>query len=372
MAKKPRSLDLNTTNYSDTFYPNCVHQDADSDESANESRMCDPYAHQGMVSARSGVERSAVREASSYQQTAVLGSYRIKDRKKNKPPINIWSRQRIVSQFKDYLSSTAKCSFIIHGLEWTDLEDTSVENKIGYIHRWTPIYRKAVIAKMYLLEKWQKENPEQPMTMGTFTTYQDGNYSRQVARIYDIQDAFVLLKRSWQNIRMWLKFYYPDLSFVYFFEPHKSGYPHLHVLFFGNLPETAQNKIKLLWSEKYKAGSYEHGVDFKPIENIKSVRNYLVKYLSKILRQTGVDSWTEGELLFNAIMWREKYRLWGASRNLSKAMEKPKKEIENPEEIPNYKWTYTELENPNGDIIIVKKLEGYQIPIKGGDKRDTL
>jgi hypothetical protein len=58
-------------------------------------------------------------------------------------------------------------------------------------------------------------------------------------------------------------------------------------------------------AEKYKAGSYEHGVDFaasKPGQLIGSIRNYLMKYLAKGFTSTGSkfgegNTWGAGELV---------------------------------------------------------------------------
>jgi len=296
-----------------------------------------------------------------------LGSYRITNRD---PKLRRFRKDGVVAHFVQYLRSTAQCKFILHGSESSNkIPEHQISKEVEYIHRWTPIYRKAIIAKMYLLEKEHNRNPR-PITMGTFTTYQDGKYSISVSGKNTIDKSFTRLKRGWNLIRMYLRYYHPDISFVYFFEPHKSGYPHLHVIFFGEIPESLQNKIKTLWSDKYKIGSFEHGVDFRPITELKSVRNYVIKYISKILRQDKIDDWTDGELYFNAIMWREKYRLWGASQDLSKAMRKPFLEVDADEvgldadEILSYRyqWDYTELITDCGDSIVVKKRDGYLIP----------
>jgi hypothetical protein len=303
-------------------------------------------------------------DALSHQPT--LGSYRITNKDPRKPQS---PRNRLINDFQNYLKSTAQCTFINHGIEWDEGEEpTSIKKEVGYIHRWTSIYRKAVIAKMYLLEKWYRENPCD-LTMATFTTYQDGKYSEEKVGKLTIEDSFQLLKQSWNKIRMNLRYYSPELSFVYFFEPHKTGYPHLHVLFFGNLTPEIQHKIKTFWSEKFNAGSYEHGVDFKEKREIKSIRNYMIKYFSKILRSE-TDDWTDGELFFNAIIWKKGYRLWGASQHLSKAMQKPiiTEHIEDPEDwmLKQYQWNYTELQDPNGDKHLIRKRQGFEI-IEGGE-----
>lgn len=302
---------------------------------------------------------------------AALGSYRIIDSTSVSSSENpryqfiIKANKKTINEFKEYLLNTSKCTFTNHGIAWDCYhEPYIVTHDIGYIHRWTPVYRKSVIAKMYLLEKWHQQHSDLPVTMGTFTTYQDGEYSRRHAVMNKtIQEAFAHLKNAWKKLSMWLRYTIPGIEFVYFFEPHKSGYPHLHVIFFGILSPELQDRVKHLWADKYKAGSLEHGVDFRPINNLKSVRNYIIKYVSKILHHSSVNEWEPGELLFNAIMWKNKYRLWGASRPLSQAMKRPVVPIDGDEagiDIDQalshvYTWTHTTMTDPNGDIHLLRK-----------------
>jgi len=311
---------------------------------------------------------------------ASLGSYRIIDSisfpsseksrsEEHRSQLIIGQNKNLINDFKEYLANTAKCRFTNHGVSWDCYEGPhAVSKNIGYIHRWTPVYRKSVIAKMYLLEKWHNLHSDLPVTMGTFTTYQDGIYSQKlVCRKTSIEEAFVCLKKSWKKLSMWLRLYAPDLEFVYFFEPHKSGYPHFHVIFFGDLSPEIQDKIKHLWADKYKAGSLEHGANFRPVNNLKSVRNYIIKYVAKILHHSNVNEWSPGELLFNATMWKNKYRLWGASRPLSQAMKRPVVHVDADAEgldtdvilSHGYAWTHTTMTDPNGDIHLLKTSKIY-------------
>lgn len=52
---------------------------------------------------------------------------------------------------------------------------------------------------------------------------------------------------------------------------------------------------------------------------VASFRNYLMKYMEKTFIDT-MPEWSPEELFFNAIAWKEGYRLFGCSRNLSKVM----------------------------------------------------
>jgi len=80
----------------------------------------------------------------------------------------------------------------------------------------------------------------------------------------------------------------------------------------------------------FKVGGYKHGLDFAFGINHKTgevspLRNYLMKYLAKTFVET-IPNWTPEEFVLNAIVWKEGYRFFGCSRDLSNAMKKPKKE----------------------------------------------
>jgi hypothetical protein len=148
------------------------------------------------------------------------------------------------------------------------------------------------------------------------------------------------------------------VPYVWVMEPHKSGYPHLHVIIFANVDERAQEAIKKLWAKKYKAGSFENGANFtvsKPEYGIKSIRNYLMKYVVKGFLSTGSkfgegDAWSAGELVFNALVWKNQWRLFGASRDLTKIMAYQKKADD------NVKWYATEILNVSGEDHLVWQL----------------
>jgi hypothetical protein len=262
---------------------------------------------------------------------------------------------KVVVAFLAYLRNTEDITLRVHGEFQPDdvpfLEDRIL--KFPYIHRWKPQYRRGVLAKFYQLEDWHNQNPS-PVTMLTLTTYQDGSYSRSVrGKDLSIPESFGLLKNSWVYLRHAIKYYLHDISWCWIMEPHKTGYPHLHTVLFSDVSIGTQEAIKKLWAKKYKAGSYEHGVDFaanKPGQSIGSIRNYLMKYLAKGFTSTGSKfgeghTWSAGELVFNALVWKNGWRLFGASRDLCKVMAYHKKTDE------AVRWYATELlktgEKPN-------------------------
>lgn len=293
---------------------------------------------------------------------SALGSYRIT------PPERRYAT--VIRDFNTYLASTAACKFKIHKTVWNDEQQTPDETNrtIEYIHRWTPIYRKAVMAKFYQLEKWYDTNPT-PLTLMTLTTYQDGDYSVSMkGDVTTIEEGFEVLKKGWKWLAIWLYKHHPEIKNVWIMEPHQTGYPHMHVILFGTLPESSRIRIKDLWSNKYTAGSEEHGVDFRDLTEIKSIKNYLIKYIAKTLKDGKTNTektkypnvgehWTRGERLFNAIMWRNHWRLWGASQSLSKIM------AYTPDDTDIMSvCDYTELIDEHGESHLTYQREGYEIP----------
>lgn len=268
----------------------------------------------------------------------------------------------ICQKFVNYIHETFFLKFLVKG----QFEDGSLtERVVPYIHRWTSPYRNSILAKFYQLEKYIENNPT-PLTMLTLTTYQAGEFSiQQKGHPVTISESFEILNKNWKKlinlIRTRIR---PGISFVWVLEPHtrhNTGYPHLHAILFTEFTEEEKKRIKKLWSEKYHAGSFEHGVDFsvKPIEeSIKSMRNYLMKYFSKMFFDSGSKfwstDWTTGQLVFNAVARENKYRLGGASRDLSKAMAR---KIDD-DQIEKIKWFKTiMLDGDNIKLAVVWSVE---------------
>jgi hypothetical protein len=238
-----------------------------------------------------------------------------------------------VIDFLNYLDSTAGTRLRLRGLGADSVE---VETEIEYIHRWTATYRKSWLAKMYLLDEWYQEN-RPPVTLMTLTTYQDGWYSRKKGRMMTIPESFNALKIGWDKLSKVLRKPETLGKFEYFWamEPHETGYPHMHNAVYADVPESLQEKIIDLW-ESYGVGT-SYGIDFSVRESktdIKSLRNYLMKYLAKGLGKSGSRFGDEpmlpGHLVFHSQVWKHHWRIFGSSRNLSKVMSyhPPEKVIE--------------------------------------------
>lgn len=147
------------------------------------------------------------------------------------------------------------------------------------------------------------------------------------------------------------------MSYFWIVEPQsESGYPHIHAGYFTEFTDAEKDRLKNHWSQVVKAGDYIHGLDFsfeQPHKSgdVKSLKNYLMKYLTKTFIET-IPDWTPEELVFNAIAWNEGYRFFGCSRDLSVAMKRPVKDNQ------SYTWLSTSLHRPDrGDEenIIIRK-----------------
>lgn len=244
-----------------------------------------------------------------------------------------------VLNFVGYLESTKLRSFCIKMKNKLTGERFDVWKP--YVHRWTEIYRKGILAKFYALEAYLGSDVSD-VIMITLTTS---------SRFKTYEQAMSELKVGRKKILDDLRWKYGTRDYFWFFEYHKSGFSHLHIAYFHTIPLSDQVWLKRLWSEKYGYGNFEKGLNFLlpkassdgsvPVGIIGNIRKYLTKYISKGLHpRSGSEPRQEvflcgkkvpldmslAELLFNAILKKTKTRLWGCSRNFSKVMKKPENE----------------------------------------------
>lgn len=155
----------------------------------------------------------------------------------------LYAYRPIAKEFVDYLYDALDKRIRIIGTK--NGERIEIENE--YIHRFTPRYAKRFLAKTYRLEEWYRDNPG-PVTMLTLTTYQMGTYSRQkTGGGYTIPESFEALKKGWRSLSANLRKELPGYDYWWIIEPHKSGYPHLHIAIFADLPEDLRRRLSDLW-----------------------------------------------------------------------------------------------------------------------------
>lgn len=240
-----------------------------------------------------------------------------------------------VLNFICYVSDTAKRSFRIK-MQNVVTGEGFIKWK-PYIHRWTEIYKRGVLAKFYQLEAYLKEAPKPAVLISLTVSTRNKTYEQVLTE----------LTAGRKKILDVLRWKFDTQDYFWCLEPHKSGFAHLHLIYFYSISEPDQVFLKKLWSEKYGYGSFENGIDFSlprsssdgscPAGSIASIRNYAMKYVSKGLH-SGSSHEIEfmghvvplemslGELLFNSILKKTKSRLWGCSRHFSEVMKRPVKE----------------------------------------------
>ena len=234
------------------------------------------------------------------------------------------SEQTLVKRFQGYLNIIDGKRILVasnvNNITWEqgawDYYD------MPYTTRWSPSYKKKMIAKMYAVEEYCKKSKKSVVTLLTLTGYQGGEASIDAkGKITTRKDLFNNLTHGWRLLSNLIAKICPSLEYIWVMEPHKSGYPHLHVAMFGYIPKDMQERLTRLWSEKYQVGSAKHGIDFsvKNVnESIQSIRNYLMKYISKGIGAGGNKTWSPEEWIYHAIAWKHHHRYISMSRSISR------------------------------------------------------
>lgn len=287
-----------------------------------------------------------------------------------------WKDYQIVCyRFCKYLDSTAEKSFTLRGIDTVRCREVVTE--IPYVHRFSDVYLKSIYAKFSLLQDWYRENPV-PVYLLSLTTSSRGK---------TIQEAFKDLRFGWRGLSNCLrdlrKKYCRSFEYIYVYEPHKSGYPHMHVVLFGVLDSNDIKRLKKLWSDKYGIGSYEHGLDISSPsyhQEISYVRAYVLKYIQKTL---DFSDMSVSHFVFLAVLWsfydpskwvwKKPYwtrtgnfspkpdpdkggggvfRLWGCSRALSAVMKQKQIEYDGSDNSVVYSY---DGEIPEEIVSIVEK-----------------
>jgi hypothetical protein len=223
-----------------------------------------------------------------------------------------------------------------------------VEVEGDYVVRFTPAYAKRVIAKFYALDEYHKTH-QGAITLISLTSYQMGKTSVRACGGRTHEEAYASLKGVFPKIYFFLKYHMPGVQYLWFVEPHPtSGYPHVHLIVYGEVSASLQQRLKRLYADKWNIGSKKHGIDFSVLPNIESARNYALKYITKSLNtedspHTKPFDWTPEELLFYTLTRKHKWRLWGASAGLSELMKYRR------EEPFEYYWLKVEILNDTND-----------------------
>jgi len=146
--------------------------------------------------------------------------------------------------------------------------------KVKYLKR--RIYR-GEIAKSYSRKGFRPTGYEQKFLTLTAPGREYRNTHSPEEAYKEMQDHFHKLIRA-------LKKYFGDFMYLRVVEPHKDGFPHLHVLLVGSaiVPKEILGKIRKLWVHTYGMGN----VDLQVIKKgFRAGVKYITKYITKDIKQ---------------------------------------------------------------------------------------
>lgn len=189
---------------------------------------------------------------------------------------------------------------------------------LPYTHRWCEEYQNQVLAKLYYVMDFLGKDCHAFMLSLTVPH-----------KHLDYEECMCRLKAAKKRLVRKLR----DLGYltrVWFHDPHKSGYAHTHMLVMGDISDSRIHSLKLWWSKQfnYATGSFEHGLHVKRINeksgdeayksgSVHNVVSYLMKYLAKNFNFNSSERIPPKILVFNAVLWKTKSRLFGFTSDIS-------------------------------------------------------
>lgn len=183
-------------------------------------------------------------------------------------------------------------------------------------------YSADVINKKENLEKYLKNDYDKSgIVFMTFTLSSN--------RVNDIWEAFGVFREAMNHISSQLqneKHFGYRPNYLWVLEPHKSGYPHLHLVVF----ETRIPNIEDLaswWSDNYTEGRADLcGVDWERIPTRQAynrVCSYISKYVIKTLSFENMETDQQElnlRLFWLGLLWLSGRRSWSYSRKIGNVM----------------------------------------------------
>ena len=222
-----------------------------------------------------------------------------------------------MEDFIEYIYDTADKRLVFTGYDVD--KRRVVETSCEYSHRWTQTYVNKVLHRLYKLDDIKINSA----TMITMTTYHDSDYAfAKTGKRFSMVDSFEMLIKSRAKLIQNLRNIYDDVQYIWILEPHKSGYPHCHMLVFKKISPVEQVKLKSMWANKYETGSFQHGLDFTDVTNIRKTRNYLMKYMRKSVAAINLRDgcFDICQLCYHAVAKFGGYRYYGCSSAVSQLM----------------------------------------------------
>lgn len=188
----------------------------------------------------------------------------------------------LLESYDDHKIKSDQGSVILEGFD----QNTGlyVKKHIPILYRTDQRYKRRLLAKLYCLDDWYNglSRTDKVVSMVTLTTKQRG---------LSFFDQYDMLRLNWCRMRDLIRKQNPDANYIAIWEPHKTGYAHIHIAYFGvNFSNSYISKIKALWAHKYGVGGNNAlDVSNKRVGSLKCAKNYIMKYLVKGLSDDGTD-----------------------------------------------------------------------------------
>lgn len=320
---------------------------------------------------------------------------------------NIRTYEQLVDLFFDYLDFQEQLK--VRLLNMTDVSPYNIDPR----HRWTSDRSDVMTAKT--LDLQESRFSEMSTAFISLTTYQDKKTGEPIIpdefqeehrgplwfeAMERLQDARLL---TVQNLRQAANEMDKQFDYLWVVECHKSGFPHIHILVFGDMadylqcdshdPDMKDGKDDCdkrhrnpdeEWSERYdyecQRAKYLDRLEIKndlghngiavdiavrpagSDEAMRNVANYMMKYVKKNLgeidskyTQESLDDKDWGEIVFNACMWASGYRTWGASREVSSVMKRDRND--SGKEFNNLGGELSDKKDKSFDEIVESKAD---------------
>jgi len=222
--------------------------------------------------------------------------------------------ENLIRDFDQFLVDKENSFIQLEG--YSRIGGNAVTSSIPVIYSCDPSYRRQQMAKLYKLNDWYNKLPPNAriITMITLTTYQRG---------YDsFFDQYAYLRDSWIKLKDVMRKDMGKFEYLVVAEPHKSGFAHYHILIFKLITQRQASHYKELWANKYSAGSSDNGIDIKVTMNgaLRSIKNYLMKYLAKTFTLTYTDAPGGSEYFNGSDLQKHEIILSEANEARKKAM----------------------------------------------------
>jgi hypothetical protein len=285
-----------------------------------------------------------------------------------------------VEAWEDYLDAKENQMLVMEEVESGD------HLVVPHEHRWSADYRRRTYARLkaserHVTEKWGETVPATLLTLTAPHKDKNGEYRPFTSVLSDIKEGWDkardVIARETEGV---------ETEYLAVYEPHATGYPHLHVLVFGVARPSLGEKVAEYWVNRYVEGASREAQDVTVKRGrslqLESPAAYLMKYLSKSLAREGGEATTDKESLpsiagyrgFSALMWATGKRTYSMSEGLSEAVSESEPESESAEGEWEYVGTVSGVEAGfyTGDeaVKLSKYLAGSPNQRRPPDRRD--